>query len=169
MPGGVRARQQLRQLTFYRLATLRAMSKYQASAGSPANPDRVRPGEQVRKRRNPVLRRCLAITTKHFRRPGRSIDSRAVEALADLTLGFGYKARRCRGQKILSTSVRTAAEGQSGNRPRAADVKDFPHATTVAPHRGFHQRWAAASTEPRSDIPQYAPASPASAPTLRRA
>ncbi|ESH96950.1 GDP-mannose mannosyl hydrolase NudD [Salmonella enterica subsp. enterica serovar Agona str. 632182-2] len=58
------------------------------------------------------------------------IDSRAVEALADLTLGFGYKGV-AGAKNFIHFRYGLAAEGQSGNRLRAADVKDFLHATQL--------------------------------------
>ncbi len=149
------------QLTFYRLRHLRAMSASGVSRIT-GNPDRARRGEGAKVRSDEI--RCCAAVCDHqyFRRPGWHIDSRAVETLADLDAWLRLQRAASRTFYPLSGNV-TRRRPERGNRLRAAVSKISRTPRQLRQYRGFHQRWAAASTEPRLDIPQYAPASPASA------
>ncbi len=145
-----------RQLTLPPPPPLRAMSKHQASYDHL----RIRPCSAARESRSEATKSVAPLSAITSTATARChIDSR-VEALADLTLRLRLQ-RRCRGQN-LSTFGTDRCRRPEGNRlrqPPTLKISSTPH---TAPHRDFISDKA--STEPRPDIPQCAPASPASAP-----
>ncbi|MOA43990.1 hypothetical protein D3C78_1662110 [compost metagenome] len=74
-------------------------------------------------------RGCAAVGDhQHLRRACGHIDGRTVQALADLTFGFGHEGVT-RPEDFRYPWHRIRAKRHGGNRLRATDLEHFLHAT----------------------------------------
>ncbi|MNP37049.1 hypothetical protein D3C76_1304730 [compost metagenome] len=83
-----------------------------------------------------IRRRAAVGDNKHFRRAGRHIDGRAVQPLADLTLGFGHKGV-ARPEDFIHPRHRFGAQRQRRDSLRPADVENLLHAAQLRGIQNF--------------------------------